>query len=164
MVNKLKMPDDGFVMVESHRIIERLYNVFQMPSISSRSWFSIKNSSDKLWQWINQGTRWKFWSSECSMHTWGSVQNRNDMFLFYFIFWVTMKSFSVIWCARNRQNITLTGPTQGRLSYSYPDDSRWAVSGNWISNILNIEHVYRKRCHMSNQHHDPVPKLEWSRK
>ena len=51
--------------------------------------------------------------------------------IFFFKFRVTMKSFSVIWCARNCQKFTLTGPTQGRLSYTYPDDSRWAVSGKW---------------------------------
>ena len=39
-----------------------------------------------------------------------------------------MKSFRVI---EVTQIFASTGPTQRRLSYTYPDDSREAVSGNW---------------------------------
>ena len=144
MVNKLKMPDDGFVMVESHRIIERLYNVFQMPSISSRSWFSIKNSSDKLWQWINQGTRWRFdHPSVVCIH---GVVYKVEMIYIYILILSDNEIFQCdLMCPKSPKNHSYRAYTRKvivYLSWWQQVGSEWQVETIDLSfsNILWLEH------------------------
>ena len=98
-------------------------------------------------------TQW----GECSHDMWSLVYKVNMIYVFTFILDVP----------ESPKIAPSTGPyTTRKFTYTYHDDNRWAVSVGWSIHFkqTRIENDYRTRYDMSNQHHDPVPKHEWSRK
>ena len=103
------------------------------------------------------------WRIMCQLH----AVTQGVQIDFYFYFRVTMNNWQWLEVPESLTNLSYIAYTR-RVIYTYLDD-RWAVATriNWSTihfKQTRIENDYRKRYDMSNQHHDPVPKLEWSRK